>query len=93
LAKLKAQGLDGIVPRFYVRLWHIINKDYFNMVKIDVPIGRFHKGVKKFDNFNIQSWSQVVIGKLVANIIFKHNIQNQCQNIIIKSSTIPHGTS
>ncbi len=47
LAKRKAQGLNGIVVRFYVRLWHIINKDYFNMVKNDVPIGRFHKGVTK----------------------------------------------
>jgi hypothetical protein len=47
LAKRKAQGLDGIVDRFYVRLWHIVNKDYFNMVKNDVPIGRFHKGVTK----------------------------------------------
>ncbi len=47
MAKRKAQGLDGIVDRFYVRLWHIVNKDYFNMVKNDVPIGRFHKGVTK----------------------------------------------
>jgi hypothetical protein len=45
--KRKAQGLDGIVAGFYVRLWHIINKDYFNMVKNDVPIGRFCKGVTK----------------------------------------------
>ncbi len=47
LAKRKAQGLDGLVARFYVKLWHTINKDYFNMVKNDVPIGRFHKGFAK----------------------------------------------
>jgi hypothetical protein len=47
LAKHKAQQLDGIVARFYVRLWHIINKDYLNMVKNDVPIERFQKGVTK----------------------------------------------
>jgi hypothetical protein len=37
--------LDRIVVEFYVRFWHIINDEHFNMIKSVDNVGRSFKGV------------------------------------------------
>jgi hypothetical protein len=47
LVKGKSPSPNGIVIEFYVKIWHIIDDDFFKMVQCVVVIQRFPKGITK----------------------------------------------
>jgi len=47
LAINKSPRLDGILTKFYAKLWYIICDDLFNMLENSIFVGRFSKGIMK----------------------------------------------